>query len=76
MDKVAVWCDGTWCEEEDLEEFLSPPCAKSDDYDLLEVPEDVDDIEIWVADQCADQLRLVITKDAKLAFVKNKHVLD
>jgi hypothetical protein len=36
---------------EDLEEFLNPPCAKSDDFRILDVPEDVDDVEEWIATQ-------------------------
>lgn len=27
---VAEWPDGVWCEIEEIEEYLSPPCAKSD----------------------------------------------
>lgn len=30
-----VWPDGTWCFRDELEEFLSPPCAHSDDYTVL-----------------------------------------
>ena len=29
---VCVWPDYTWCLREDLESYLSPPCAMSDDY--------------------------------------------
>jgi hypothetical protein len=38
MDKLTVyeWCDGEWCFKEDLEERLSSPFAKSDDFEEVE----------------------------------------
>jgi hypothetical protein len=36
---VAEWADGVWCEIEEIEEYLSPPCAKSDDYKIVEYDE-------------------------------------
>ena len=38
---VAEWPDGVWCEIEEIEEDLSPPCAKSDDYKIVEYNEEV-----------------------------------
>lgn len=29
---ICVWPDGTWCLYDELEEYLNPPCAMSDDY--------------------------------------------
>ena len=34
-DNIAVWPDGTWCYGEDLEDYLNPPCAMSDDFEEL-----------------------------------------
>ncbi len=45
--RVFVWADGTWCEEEDLEGFLS---FMSDDYKVLEIPDDCEDAEQYIAD--------------------------
>lgn len=33
IDDIYVWCDGTWCYGDDLEEYLS---FMSDDYRLIE----------------------------------------
>ena len=32
----ALWPDSTYCDVEDLEEYLSAPCALSDDYEIVE----------------------------------------
>ena len=34
---VYYWPDGAWCWPEDLEEMVMAPCAKSDDFAVLEV---------------------------------------
>ena len=39
LDRVFLWPDGVWCYEEDLEEYLRPPYAKSDDYKMIESEE-------------------------------------
>jgi len=41
VEYVAVWPDGVWCWEDEVEEMLQPPCAKSDDYKLVEFNEEV-----------------------------------
>ena len=41
---IVVWPDGTWCHEEDLEEFG----WKSDDYNTFRVPTDTSDEEIGI----------------------------
>ena len=69
MTRIAIWADGTYCEEEDLEEYLS---MMSDDFTMLEVPDNVDDIDEWLIDNTPDQIRVVLTKDAKVAFVRTK----
>lgn len=42
--KICVWADYTWCEEQDVEQYN----WKSDDYMILAVPDDVEDIDAWV----------------------------
>ena len=36
-EKMCVWPDDTYCLMEDLEEYLNPPCAMSDDYEVIHV---------------------------------------
>jgi len=36
-EKLCVWPDGTYCPMEDLEEYLNPPCAMSDDYKVIHI---------------------------------------
>ncbi len=35
LESVAVWPDGEWCFTSDLEEYMAPPCAKSDDFEVM-----------------------------------------
>ena len=44
MDRVCVWPDGTWYYFEELEEVP----WKSDDFAVIEVPNDVEDIDEWL----------------------------
>ena len=50
--KIAVWPDGDWCEEEEIEDKtrLGSGYAKSDDYTIVEVPEEIDDddVDAWL----------------------------
>lgn len=34
-EQIAVWPDAEWCYVDELEAQLMPPCAKSDDYIVL-----------------------------------------
>ena len=43
--KIYLWPDGEWCDEEDVGQYT----WKSDDYELLDVPDDVEDIDEWLA---------------------------
>lgn len=47
--KIAIWCDGTWCDVEDLDQYT----WMSDDYAISEVPEDIDPSE-FAAKNCAE----------------------
>ena len=47
--KIAIWCDGTWCYVEDLDQYT----WMSDDYAISEVPEDIDPSE-FAAKNCAE----------------------
>jgi hypothetical protein len=47
VEKICVWPDYTWCYEEDLEEYSH----LSDDFMLLEIPEELEDdeeIDAWL----------------------------
>lgn len=37
---VVEWPDGVWCELEELEAMLQSPCAKSDDFKIVEYNEE------------------------------------
>ena len=39
--KICVWPDYMWCEEEFLEEYQ----CFGDDYMLIEVPDDIEDVD-------------------------------
>jgi len=39
MQKICVWPDGTWCHWDDIEEYS----WKSDDYDLIQISEGLDE---------------------------------
>lgn len=47
--KIAVWCDGTWCDVDDLAEYS----FMSDDYHIAEVPDGVEPAEL-AAYTCAE----------------------
>jgi len=42
--KVAVWCDGCWCEADEVSEYIVST-GLSDDYAIVTVPESVEDEE-------------------------------
>ena len=44
MQVICVWSDYTWCYEEDLESYTH----MSDDYMRISVPNDVEDIDVWL----------------------------
>jgi hypothetical protein len=50
MSEVYIWPDGTF----HLEDDGAIPHCMGDDYMVLEVPEDEEDIELWVEIQCAE----------------------
>ncbi len=45
---IAVWADYSWIDldEEEIEEYSH----KSDDYMVLDVPDDVEDVDVWLAE--------------------------
>lgn len=43
LDLWALWPDSVMCELDEIEEFLRPPCARSDDYQVVSVLEYDDD---------------------------------
>lgn len=54
--KIAVWPDNSWCWEKDIEDSIriGSGYAKSDDYMILDIPEELveDDegVERWLAE--------------------------
>lgn len=36
---MALWPDGVVCELDEVEEYMNAPCAKSDDYIVIDVYE-------------------------------------
>ena len=47
--KIAVWADGIWCHENEIEETMTQE-GKSDDFEMIEVPIMSDEeIESYVA---------------------------
>ena len=43
--KIYVWPDGTWCDQYELDDMLR---FCSDDFDTINVPDDVDDVEEYL----------------------------
>ena len=72
MSKIAVWPDGSWCEEEDIEDSIriGSGYAKSDDYMVVEVPDDVEDIDTWVAENNPNRLRVTINHRGQLGLTR------
>jgi hypothetical protein len=40
-ERVAIWPDGTWVFFEDIED------TEGDDYMVVDLPEDIEDIDAW-----------------------------
>lgn len=50
---LCIWPDGSWCELSELEQWLMPPCARSDDYFTAAMPTTIefDHVEDYVQAQ-------------------------